>query len=135
MLSGLQLGCSSCGAVEQRLVDEALRRYYYYVHMGLPACQLAPFRQEWWARALALVPGGPPPAVSQVRGPAIMRLQPGPQECLRWRGMDWAAHAQYGVHLRAALFIRTICDRCSRRARKLAPIEQHSPNALPALVT
>lgn len=50
------------------LVDSILR-YYYYIEVGLDEAHVAPFRQEWAANVLELVPQGPSEHVSQVRMP------------------------------------------------------------------
>lgn len=47
------------------LVD-AILRYYYYIEVGLDEAHVAPFRQEWAANVLELVPQGPSEHVSQV---------------------------------------------------------------------
>ncbi|KAG1665808.1 hypothetical protein FOA52_015301 [Chlamydomonas sp. UWO 241] len=50
---------------ESQLID-AILRYHYYVEVGVNEDKhVAPFREQWAANALSLVPAGPPPMVSQ----------------------------------------------------------------------
>lgn len=58
-------GCGTAAAAASW--QDAVLRYHYYVHLGLHPSHVAPFREEWLMQALALVPGAPPPGVSQVR--------------------------------------------------------------------
>ncbi len=45
---------------------DAVLRYHYHAQLGIDGRAVAPFKEEWMDRALALVPAGPPPLVSQV---------------------------------------------------------------------
>jgi hypothetical protein len=53
------------GEEEQLLVDAVLR-YFYYIEMGIREDKaIGPFREEWAANVLSLIPMSPPPGVSQ----------------------------------------------------------------------
>ncbi len=66
------------------LIDAALR-YHHHVELGVPAHHLAPYREEWLARALAMVPQPQGDGPDKVRaapagcaGPArVARSMPG----------------------------------------------------------
>lgn len=59
-------GLPAAGADDDAAIVDALLKYKFYKQFGIDPQHVAPYREEWLQRALALVPVSPPPRVSQV---------------------------------------------------------------------
>lgn len=59
-------GLPAAGAADDAAIVDALLKYKFYKQFGIDPQHVAPYREEWLQRALALVPVSPPPHVSQV---------------------------------------------------------------------
>jgi hypothetical protein len=64
--TGKPAGLPAAGVADDAAVVVALLKYKFYKQFGIDPQHVAPYREEWLQKALALVPVSPPPHVSQV---------------------------------------------------------------------
>ncbi|MEW5299252.1 MAG: hypothetical protein WDW36_002285 [Sanguina aurantia] len=93
------------------LVD-AILRYYYYIEVGLDEAHVAPFRQEWAANVLQLVPQGPSEHVSQAF-----------YDTLVCSTLEEMCH-EYVYSMKKAMIDYVITSSVERARLNLGPLEQ-----------
>lgn len=64
--SGASRPAQAAAGVDDAAVVDALLKYKFYKQFGIDPQHVAPYQEEWLQKALQLVPGAPPPMVSQV---------------------------------------------------------------------
>jgi len=107
----------SASADKRRRVAQAVARYHRYVDRGIDDRHLAPYRDQWAANALALVPQTPPPGVSEDF--FYMTIE----SCLR------EVHGDHQRSMRRSIVDHLVLSRTERERLGLTDLEPAWPEA------